>query len=166
MRSCILGVDPGSRHTGYGIVVEEGQRFVTLAYGTITPSRTMAFAERLGHIYREVDRIISSHGPTAMVVEGVFVAKNVRSALQLGQARGAALVAAVNRGVPIFEYSPLEVKQALVGYGMATKDQVEKMVRLILRIEGAMDSHSADALALTICHFHRSSPPRPRGLRQ
>ena len=151
---CVLGIDPGSLYTGYGLVKFENQHFKALDYGTIKIPKSMSLPERLGLIYRELEAIIARARPSGVAVEDVFFAHNARSALQLGQARGAAILAAVNAGVPVFVYSALEIKQAVVGYGRATKDQMIAMVRRLLAIKDPVDSHAADAMAVAICHLN------------
>jgi crossover junction endodeoxyribonuclease RuvC len=151
---CVLGIDPGSLHTGYGVVKFENQRFVAVDYGTIRMTGDLSLPERLGLIYRSLETIIARTNPISAAVEDVFFAHNARSALQLGQARGAAIVAAVNAGIPVFSYSALEVKQSVVGYGRATKQQVNAMVKRLLAIREALDHHASDARALAICHLN------------
>lgn len=150
----VLGIDPGSFYTGYGVVKFESQRFIAMDYGTIKLSRDMPLPDRLGLIYRELEAVILRSKPSWVAIEDVFFARNARSALQLGQARGAAILAAVNAGIPVFSYSALEVKQAVVGYGRATKEQVIAMVKRLLSIRESLDSHTSDAIALAICHIN------------
>ncbi|MCX7821925.1 MAG: crossover junction endodeoxyribonuclease RuvC [Syntrophobacterales bacterium] len=150
----VLGIDPGSFYTGYGIVRLEHQRFVAIDYGTIRLAKNIPLPDRLGFIYRELEALISRTKPAGVAVEDVFLARNAKSALQLGQARGVAILAAVNSGIPVFSYSALEVKQAVVGYGRATKEQVNAMVRRLLSIRELVDSHASDAMALAICHIN------------
>ena len=152
--SSILGIDPGSTHTGYGIVsLGEGQP-VYVASGTITIPKGLALARRLALIYEGLHQVVTKWCPKECAVEQVFLAKNVRSALVLGQVRGVALLAGVNEGLEIYEYSPLQIKQAVVGYGKASKIQVIKMVKHILNIESDLNTHEADALAVAVCHLN------------
>ena len=148
----VLGIDPGSRVTGYGIVELTGALTRPVAWGAIATDGE--HSDRLRQIYREVRRLVSEHEPDEIAVERVFVHKNVDSALKLGQARAAALCATFSREMPIHEYAPREVKQALAGSGSADKAQVEYMVRILLGLRGIMKSDAADALAVAVCHLH------------
>ncbi len=153
----VVGIDPGSRYTGYGIVEGNGSRLRHIAAGTIRLSAKASFPERLRTIYQELTAVIDDHEPSCMAVEDVFFAKNVKSALRLGQARGAAILAGLNKGLPIHEYSALQVKQAVVGYGKAGKDQVTQMVRHLFGLRGVPDANAADALAVAVCHLNTQS---------
>lgn len=149
----ILGIDPGSRVTGYGLVEVEGARIAYLASGCIrTPSG--ALPARLADIYRSVSALIEGHAPQALAIEEVFLAKNAASALKLGQARGVAIAAAVAHGLTIHEYAARRVKQVVVGTGKAGKEQVQHMVRVILGLPGMPQADAADALAIAICHVN------------
>jgi crossover junction endodeoxyribonuclease RuvC len=130
----VLGIDPGTAITGYGLVKGEDDDLSLVAYGAITTSSDWPLPERLQRIYRELTALIEDQQPTAAAVEELFFSKNVRTALSVGQARGVALLAAANAGLPIHEYTPLQVKQAITGYGRATKDQVQQMVRMLLAL--------------------------------
>ena len=149
----ILGIDPGSRVTGYGLLESNGVRSTHVASGCIRVVDS-DFPARLGLIFSGVDALIAEYGPTEMAIEQVFMAKNAASALKLGQARGAAICAAVVRGLPVHEYSPRSVKQAVVGSGGADKDQVQHMVQLLLRLDGRPPADAADALAVALGHAH------------
>ena len=150
-----LGIDPGTAICGYGLVVEEGTELRLLAYGTIVTRPQQPMAERLRHIYLELRDLIARYDPADVAVEELFFNKNVRTALQVGQARGVILLAAAQHDLPVAEYTPLQVKQAIVGYGRAEKRQVQEMVRLILRMpEIPRPDDAADALAVAICHAH------------
>ncbi|ABK16690.1 Holliday junction endonuclease RuvC [Syntrophobacter fumaroxidans MPOB] len=151
-----IGVDPGSRFTGYGIVEGEGTRLLHVANGVIRLSGELPLTQRLKLIYEQLTRVIAEVGPECMAIEDIFFAKNVKSALRLGQARGAAILAGVNAGLPIYEYSALEVKKAVVGYGKAGKDQVGEMVRCLFRLSQPIDPNAADALAVAVCHVNTS----------
>ena len=153
----ILGIDPGSRVTGYGILEIDGRRLRYLASGCIRTT-SGPFVERLGEIYRGVEELIDSHAPGELAIEEVFLARNPASALKLGQARGVAIAAAVARGLPVHEYAARRVKQALVGTGRASKAQVQHMVRVILELPVAPGTDAADALAIGICHVNTSRP--------
>lgn len=153
----ILGVDPGSQCTGYGVVIGEGERLDYVASGTIALKKTESRYARLGSIFRQVDKIIKSHRPTHFAIENVFYSKNARSSLVLGEARGAAILAASLLEVPIFEYSPREVKQSLTGHGASDKGQVSYMMAQILSLETPIASaDESDALAIAICHAFKT----------
>ncbi|MCC5856721.1 MAG: crossover junction endodeoxyribonuclease RuvC [Ectothiorhodospiraceae bacterium] len=152
--SRILGIDPGSRITGYGVVEGSAQRFRYVASGVIRTAGA-DFPDRLRIIFQDLDRIIGEYQPDALSVEQVHVRHNVASALKLGQARGAAICAGANRGLPVHEYTPAVVKQALVGSGNADKAQVQYMVRLLLELERTPPEDAADALALALCHLNQ-----------
>ncbi|HEX7036435.1 MAG TPA: crossover junction endodeoxyribonuclease RuvC [Pseudomonadales bacterium] len=149
----ILGIDPGSRVTGYGVVEvgAGGSRYV--GSGCIRP-RAGTFVERLGEIYLGVEALIREFRPDEMAIEEVFLASNPASALKLGQARGAAIAAAVAGRLPVTEYAARTVKLAVVGTGRATKDQVQHMVRVLLKLSGNPAADAADALAIAICHVN------------
>jgi crossover junction endodeoxyribonuclease RuvC len=151
----VLGIDPGTAITGYGLVKGEDDDLTLVAYGAITTSSDWPLPERLQRIYRELTAVIEDQQPTAVAVEELFFSKNVRTALSVGQARGVALLAAANAGLPIHEYTPLQVKQAIAGYGRATKDQVQQMVRMLLGLDSVpQPDDAADAIAIAICHIH------------
>lgn len=152
--SSILGIDPGSRHTGYGIVLGEGNRMSHLASGAINVPGKLPLPMRLSLIYEKLSEIIREWRPDEFAIENVFFAKNVRSALVLGQARGAAILAGVNAGLEVSEYSALEIKQAVVGYGRADKAQVVQMIKALLKLRTGLNAHAADALAVAICHLN------------
>jgi crossover junction endodeoxyribonuclease RuvC len=149
----IIGVDPGSRITGYGIVDTDGFRhkYVTSGYIKI---KADTLGEKLGIIYAEVSQIVSCWTPESMAIERVFVKHNADSALKLGQARGAAICAAVQTGLVIGEYSPRAIKKAVVGSGAADKQQVQHMIQRLLNLEALPQNDEADALAIAICHAH------------
>jgi crossover junction endodeoxyribonuclease RuvC len=152
----ILGIDPGSEITGYGLIESDGSRHSSILFGAIRTSPRRAFHERLLQIYKQLVEILSHEEIHAVAVEGVFYSANVQSALKLGHARGVALLVAAQHGIPVFEYSPLEIKNAIVGYGRAEKSQVQMMVRLLLDLpETPTPDDAADALAVAICHSHR-----------
>lgn len=148
----ILGIDPGSRFTGYGIVRQEQAALVHVASGCIKLPTTSAFAVRLEKIFSALQTIIQYHTPTEAAIEQVFFHINPNSALKLGQARGAALVAAAVAQLTVHEYSARQVKQAIVGYGAASKQQIQHMVRLLLKLEKLPQEDEADALAIAVCH--------------
>jgi len=151
----VLGIDPGTAITGYGLVRGEGDDLTLVAYGAITTSSDWPLPERLQRIYQELTALIEDQQPTVAAVEELFFSKNVRTALSVGQARGVALLAAANAGLPIHEYTPLQVKQAIAGYGRATKDQVQQMVKMLLALDCVpQPDDAADAIAVAICHIH------------
>ena len=149
-----IGIDPGSRYTGYGVLEGDGNRVRHIANGTIRIPAHLPFPERLRIIYEQLRSIIEESHPAHMAVEDVFIAKNVKSALKLGQARGAAILAGVNAGLEVHEYSPLQVKQAVVGYGRAGKDQVTQMIRYLFGLKEPLNPNAADALAVALCHLN------------
>jgi crossover junction endodeoxyribonuclease RuvC len=149
-----IGIDPGSRYTGYGIVEGDGSLLRHVKNGTIKLSGVLPLPERLGIIYRQLSAIIGEDHPNCMAIEDVFFAKNVKSALSLGQARGAAILAAVNAGLPVFEYSALQIKQAVSGYGKAGKEQMVKMIQYLFKLHQPPNANAADALAVAICHLN------------
>lgn len=154
-REIILGIDPGSLITGWGLVEVDSNQLHCHSHGIIGTSAGLTLAERLSQIYRGLHEIIEHHQPTMVSLEKVFFSRNVQSALKLGQARGIALLAAAENHIGVAEYSAAEIKVAVVGYGRATKEQVQKMVSALLCVRGAMRADAADALAAAICHIHR-----------
>jgi crossover junction endodeoxyribonuclease RuvC len=154
----IVGIDPGSERTGYGCVETDGRRHRLVTCGAITAAAGDAFPARLARIHRELLVLLAKTRPDCVAVESVFHAVNARSALKLGHARGVALLAAVESGCAIVEYTPAEVKRAVVGYGRAEKRQVQQMIKLLLGLAQAPTPYDAsDALAVAICHVHSSS---------
>ncbi len=149
-----LGVDPGSQVTGFGLVQLEGTRLVHIDHGCISTKKAKSFNERLPLIYNGLIEIIDKYSPGVAAVENLFMAKNARSALKLGHARGVAILAIQNRNINVFEYTPLEVKKAVVGYGRADKNQVQQMVSILLNLKKIPITDAADALAVAICHLH------------
>ncbi len=150
----ILGIDPGSKTTGYGFIEQHGNHLRHLDNGAIHTNSKSELALRLQHIHSEICRLIDKYQPDAVAVEQVFMARNPASALKLGHARGVALLAGVNAGLPVFEYSALQVKSAVVGYGRAGKNQVQQMTRVLLNLPEIAQEDAADALAVAICHAH------------
>ena len=150
----ILGIDPGLGVTGYGVLEKCGNTLVYVASGRIRSDATLALAERLASILSGLAEVIDSYHPVEVAVEKVFVNVNPQSTLLLGQARGAAICAAVMARLPVAEYTALQVKQAVVGQGHAKKEQVQEMVRRLLRLPGNPSPDAADALACAICHAH------------
>jgi crossover junction endodeoxyribonuclease RuvC len=148
----ILGLDPGSRRTGFGVIECRGGDYIHVAHGCIVVAG-LAIAERLRLIFEGLETLIAQHGPGEIAVERVFVNRNVDSALKLGQARGAALCA-IPQGTPVFEYAPRAIKLALVGSGAAEKFQVAHMIKTLLRLDEKISADAADALAIAVCHAH------------
>lgn len=147
----VLGIDPGSRITGWGIIDGDGRRTLHVASGVIRAGDG-AIGERLRVIFDGVTALIREHRPTELAVESVFVARNADSALKLGQARGAAICAALADGLPLAEYAPRAIKLAVVGTGAASKEQVQHMMRMLLKLEAPPLADAADALAVAVCH--------------
>ncbi len=152
----VLGIDPGSSITGYGIVDETDNNLFFTRCGAIAAKGLKSFPERLKKIYDGLEEIISECRPDAAVIENIFLSKNVRSAIMMGHARGVAILACVNAGIQVYEYTPMEIKLAVVGYGAAEKRQVKEMVKRLLKLdEMPTESEDAsDALAAAICHIH------------
>lgn len=153
----ILGVDPGSRITGFGLVELNRGRFQYVASGCIR-TQEKEFPLRLKVIFEELGSVIREYRPGLMAIEQVFVKENVSSALKLGQARGAAICAGVTEGLSVSEYTPTKVKQAVVGTGRASKAQVQHMVSALLQLSGLPQEDAADALAIALCHAHSLQP--------
>lgn len=151
----ILGIDPGSRITGYGVIDADRGKLGFVACGVIKTSVGKSFSLRLNEIFDGINEVIQIHGPVVAAVEDVFLASNPKSALKLGHARGAAVVAAMQNGLNVYDYSPRAVKQAVVGYGQAAKGQVQHMVKILLELSGSPTSDAADALAVAICHANQ-----------
>jgi len=148
----IIGIDPGSRITGYGVIEKDGHRLGFVTCGTIRTEKEKDFSRRLLVIFEGLSEVMELHQPEVAAVEDLFVAHNPRSALKLGQARGTAVVAAMKQGLAVHDYSPRMIKQAVAGYGQAQKEQVQHMVRALLELSGSPSSDAADALAVAICH--------------
>jgi crossover junction endodeoxyribonuclease RuvC len=154
----ILGIDPGSRITGYGVIKQEGRKLTYLGSGCIKAfsgnKEDDDFSERLQTIFAGVSELILQFNPERFAIEQVFMGVNPGGALKLGQARGAAIVAATNKGLPVAEYSARQIKQSVVGTGAADKSQVQHMVKNILNLPGTPQADAADALAVALCHAH------------
>jgi crossover junction endodeoxyribonuclease RuvC len=155
MATRVLGIDPGSLVTGFGVVEQDANRLAALTWGTVRTSAKQTLSERLKQIYAGLSEPLQTWQPEAVSVERVFVADNPKSALTLGHARGVALLAAAHADVDLVEYSALEIKMAVVGYGRASKLQVQQMVKNLLRLDDVpKPADAADALAAAICHLH------------
>jgi len=170
----IFGIDPGSERTGYGCIESDGRRHRLVVCGALTSPADTSFPDRLRIIHRGLEQLLALHRPDCVAIENIFHARNVRSALKLGHARGVALLAASQAGLVVTEYPPAEVKRAVVGYGRAEKQQVQHMVTLLLGLaEPPQPFDASDALAVAICHVHTSglangavipeAEPPPRG---
>ena len=158
----ILGIDPGYAILGYGVVDVKGNRFVPVEYGAVTTDKDMEMPDRLKHLYSELMEIIDRTRPEVCSIEELFFNTNTTTAILVGQARGVAILACANSGVPINEYTPVQIKQALTGYGRAEKKQVQMMVKAMLGLEEVpKPDDTADALAAAICHGH-AAPGKER----
>jgi crossover junction endodeoxyribonuclease RuvC len=153
----VLGIDPGTVATGWGVVQASGNMLRHLGHGTIHASGAEPQSVRLSRIYRDLGKVFRDYQPDGISLEKLFFAKNVQSALKLGQARGVALLAAAEHGVEVHEYTAVEIKSAVVGFGHATKQQVQAMVASLLRVAGRVPADASDALAAAICHLQRRS---------
>jgi crossover junction endodeoxyribonuclease RuvC len=159
----IFGIDPGSERTGYGCIEMLGSRHHLVICGAIAAPAGAPFPDKLKHIHAGLTMLLERHRPDCVAIENIFHARNVRSALKLGHARGVALLAASEAGLEVFEYTPAEVKRAVVGYGRAEKTQVQQMMKLLLGLDAVPTPHdAADALAIAICHLHSRTGPIAR----
>jgi crossover junction endodeoxyribonuclease RuvC len=159
----IFGIDPGSERTGYGCIDSSGSRHSLITCGTLSAPARSTFPERLLFIHSGLKALLEMHRPECVAVEDIFFARNVRSALKLGHARGIALLAASQASIPVVEYSPAEIKRSVVGYGRAEKQQVQGMMKLLLGLDAVPSPHDvADALAVAICHIHISTSAASR----
>ncbi len=149
----ILGIDPGIATVGYSIIECKGNHYRVLDYGVITTAPTMIFPQRLASIYNRLVELIDEYEPEDLAIEELFFNKNVKTAIKVAQARGVEVLAGVNKGLNIYEYTPLQIKQAVTGYGRADKNQVQQMVKMLLNLEEIpKPDDAADALAVAICH--------------
>lgn len=156
----ILGIDPGTRITGYGLIEKQGNRLIHIDNGAIVTRSNEPLALRLKTIHDQIGRIIDKYHPEAVAIEEIFISQNPQSALKLGHARGSAMLAGVNAGLSVYEYTALQVKSSVVGYGKAAKNQVQQMVRTLLALPEIAQEDASDALAVAICHAHSFSPTR------
>lgn len=153
----VLGIDPGYAIVGYGVVDYQSNHFTVLAYGTVTTGAGMPFNERLALIYDGIEDVIEQYKPVSMAIEKLFYNNNAKTVIDVSQARGVLILAAQKNGISVSEYTPLQVKQSVVGYGRAEKKQVQEMTRILLNLEKIpKPDDAADALALAICHAHCS----------
>ena len=158
--SRVLGIDCGSIATGYGIIDSEGTSARMVASGVILTGTRLPFPERLKQISDGLRKLIETHAPEVAAVEEIFYSVNVKSLIKLGQVKGVVLLAAADAGIAIHEYSPLEIKSAVVGYGRAEKSQVQQMIKLLLSLKRLPPEDAADALAVALCHAHRAQTLR------
>lgn len=151
-KQIILGIDPGLATTGYGIIIKKNNNLSVINCGVISTEAKLQFAQRLEKIHQELNKIIKKYKPDVISIEELFFAKNVKTALLVGQARGVVMLTAMRAKVEIYEYTPLQVKQALTGYGRADKNQIQQMVKVLLKLkEIPKPDDAADALAVAIC---------------
>ena len=156
----IFGIDPGSERTGFGCIESVDGRHRLVACGALSGAAGATFPEKLKAIHAGLREMLDRHRPDCVAIEDIFYARNVRSALRLGHARGVALLAACESDLPIAEYAPAEIKRAVVGYGRAEKPQVQQMIKLLLGLDAVPSPHdAADALAVAICHLHHGTGP-------
>ena len=154
----ILGVDPGTYFTGYGLIEKNKSGLRHVDNGLIAPPKISELPCKLKTIFDEINRLLGEFSPEEVALEDVFVAKNARSSLKLGHARGIVMLAAALRNIPVFEYSPATVKQAITGFGRATKEQMQKMVKLYLKLNEEAEENANDALAVALCHCQTMRP--------
>ena len=153
----ILGIDPGTMVTGYGMIESHDDKVTLIEYGSLTSKKEHSIGERLNYFFHQLTAIIAQYKPDAVAVEQPFVAKNVRSAMAIGRAQAIALLAAANQNVPAFEYTPTQIKRQVANYGASSKEQIQEMVRLQLNLaETPQPADAADALAAAICHLRES----------
>lgn len=154
----ILGIDPGIAIVGFGFIDKQGSKCVPVQYGCIQTHKDTPEPERLLHVYEDICMLIDKYKPDAVALEKLFFNRNVTTAMSVSQARGVLVLAAIQRGLPIGEYTPMQVKQAIVGYGKAEKKQVQEMTRIFLKLQAVPKPDDvADALAIAICHAHSST---------
>ena len=150
----ILGIDPGTIATGYGVIESRDDDITLVDFGALAPPKGSSIGERLSYLYNQLLEIVSRYQPDMVAVEQPFVAKNVRSALAIGRAQAVAILAAANKGIPTYEYTPTQIKQRVANYGASSKEQIQEMVRLQLGLaETPKPSDAADALAVALCHL-------------
>lgn len=164
-KKIILGIDPGTRVTGYGLIISDGSLHEAIDFGCIRPPAKLDVHSRYLAIYEAIDFLLEKHSPDAMAIETQFIYKNAQSAMKLGMARGVAILAATKRKIAVFEYAPRKAKQAVVGNGGASKQQVQRMIQILLKLPSLPEPEdAADALALAACHAHSLDMYRPKNL--
>lgn len=155
----VLGIDPGYGITGYGVIEYIGNKFRVIEYGSVETPAKMPFPKRLECIFNDLNVVIKKHNPTCMAIEELFFNKNTKTALKVGHGRGVAMLSGTVNNLAVYEYTPLQVKQAVCGYGRASKAQVQQMVKVLLKLEKIPKPDDvADALAIAICHAHSYNP--------
>ncbi|MHB8126295.1 MAG: crossover junction endodeoxyribonuclease RuvC [Desulfitobacteriaceae bacterium] len=160
----ILGIDPGTAIMGYGLIEKKGNKLTALNYASWRTAAHTPLAERLLQLYNHLGELLSNNHPDEVAIEELFFNRNTTTAMSVGQARGVVLLSAAQKGIPVYEYTPLQVKQAVVGYGKADKTQVQQMVKALLGLrEIPKPDDTADALAVAICHAHSSPLLRKMG---
>ncbi len=150
----ILGVDPGTRHTGAGVIETQANRYSLIHFEVINVKDTIPLPRRLYFIYQELSRIVAAYKPEVLALENVFYSKDIRSTVKIGEARACAMLAASAHGIDVVEYPPARVKQSVSGNGRATKEQIQQMVKMLLNLKTVPPADGADALAVAICHVH------------
>lgn len=151
----ILGIDPSLKSTGYGIIEYKQDQYAVISHGVIKPARNLSLEQQLNEIKNRIEELIQAFEPTEVAIENLFYARNIKTAITLGQVRGAALVAVAACNCNLFEYSPLEIKKAVTGYGQAEKHQVQQMIRVLLNLEEEkLEMDASDALATALCHVN------------
>ena len=151
----VLGIDPSLQSTGFGIIEFSNNTYTVLSYGTIKPSRSQLLHHKINKIKLRLEELIKNYEPEEIAIENPFYARNIKTAITLGQVRGAALVAVASHNCTLFEYSPLEIKKAVTGYGQADKNQVRKMIKTLLNInDNNLETDASDALATAFCHLN------------
>lgn len=148
----ILGIDPGSHRTGFGVIQKKENDWLHVENGLIAPPPKLSLPQRLQSIYEQIDKMIQMYQPKEMALEDLFFAKNAQSALKLGHARGVVMLVAAQHQIPVFEYPPAKIKEALSGFGQATKEQMQKMVKIRLKLKEIAEENASDALAVALCH--------------
>lgn len=148
----ILGIDPGSRLTGYGIIDKNGNHHRHIENGTLYLEKQGAYPHRLGYLFEQIQILIEAYEPEVLAIENIFYHKNPKSIQKLGEVRGVAMASAVLKGLPVFEYAPLEVKKSITGYGAAKKEQVQFMICKLLNLKDCPEENAADALGIALCH--------------
>jgi len=150
----VLGIDPGTVVVGYGVIESTGNKVALVDYGALTASTRSSIGERLSSLYNQISEVVSRYQPDVVAVEQPFMAKNVRVALAIGRAQAVAILAAANRGIPAYEYTPAQIKQRVANYGASSKEQIQEMVKLQLGLsEVPQPNDAADALAVALCHL-------------
>ncbi|MDT8317954.1 MAG: crossover junction endodeoxyribonuclease RuvC [bacterium] len=160
----VIGIDPGTRKMGYGIVESSGSRLIHIDNGAIFTSPEDPLSTRLKGIYDGISDVIEKYSPDVVSIEDIFYSKNVKSAMKLGHARGVGMLAGANKGLHIFEYTPTAIKSAVVGFGRAEKKQVQQMVKVLLNLPEVPQEDAADALAAAICHINTAGTTRSQTL--